>query len=66
MTRITCENCMWGHQCSLDSGCEYYDPLNDEHLNEIIIHSKTEYEYEWHSYVQLWTGNDKWGDIYDK
>lgn len=50
----------------MDGGCEYYDPLNDEHLDEIIIHSKTEYELEWRSYIELWRGNDKWGDIYDE
>lgn len=51
----------------MDGGCEHYDPLNDEGLEEeIILYNKTEYEYEWRSYIQLWTGNDKWGDVYDK
>lgn len=67
MTRTICKNCIWGHQCPVDGGCEHYDPLNDEGLEEeIILYNKTEYEYEWRSYVQLWTGNDKWGDVHDK
>ena len=44
-----CANCMWGDKCSAPDGCEYYDPLDDTHLE--ITYNRTAFEKEWADYI---------------
>lgn len=40
---------MWGDKCSAPDGCEYYDPLDDTHLE--ITYNRTAFEKEWADYI---------------
>lgn len=65
MTRTNCENCFWGDKCSEAGGCEHYDPLNENYEDKLLL-TREQYEYEYQTYLAVWTGNDKWGDLYDQ
>jgi len=55
---------MWGDVCPAEEICAEFDAL--EEIDDVVIHSKTEYEYEWCAYRAHWNGNDKWGDLLDE
>lgn len=54
---------MWGDTCPADEVCAEFDALEEDDC--VVIHNKTEYEYEWQAYCAHWRGNDKWGGLDD-
>lgn len=62
MTRTNCQNCMWGDKCSTTGECDYYDPLDENHLE--AVYDKAAFQKEWSSYIKNWNEERRNYDSY--
>lgn len=65
MSKVLCENCLWGDNCGEGLvPCGYHTPLAEVAL--VYEGELMNYTYEWNTYIHCWQSSDKWGDVYDR
>lgn len=49
-----CINCYYCDKCQCDKVCEYYTPIDEPPIDDIIEQNRKEFHREWFRYIKAW------------